>query len=203
MLSTYRAHADECISIILSLRHNQEYTFPSELIQIIMKLYWNLRSTPVLVLFTLDKSYYCRKFSDIWYPSPLGQLPTEESILYKLIGMYSGLRLVNIYYSDKREFEHPELYPLRIRDHANWFPMILLIPGPLWDHAMLYPASDIELIDGVQIFNATSKNGVTDINRRFIVPNSKYDVTKVDDYVQWFAESLNNPEFIAAQNKLI
>ena len=213
MISTYRAHANECIAVIMALRHNEDI-FPSELIQMIVELYWDLWSKPVLVLFTSDNCHHCGVLDDIWYPLPLGEFPKGESILCKLAEMYPGLRFGVISYKNNRDLEHPELYPLRIRDHANWFPMILLIPGPLWDHAMLYPESDIELIDGVQIFNGiwedkpfyamNSYMGLgPDIDHKILMYRPKYDIRKVDDFVQWFTESLNNPGFIAAQNKLM
>jgi hypothetical protein len=199
----------------MSLKYSQEYIFPSELIQMIMKLYWSLWSAPVLVLFTLDKSYYCKDLDDIWYPSPRGRLPKGESILCKLTEMYPGLRFVNISYGTNLKIEHPELYPLRMKRYTNWLSKIILIPGPLWDHAMLYPESSIEIIDGIQVFNTILKDNsfyaihgmghdIEDrIPPKILMYHPKYDSTKVDDYVQWFTDSLNDPEFIAVQNKLM
>jgi hypothetical protein len=213
-MSTHRAN--ECITIMLSLRYSQEDTFPSELIQMIVELYWDLWSKPVLVLFTSDNCHHCGVLDDIWYPLPLGEFPKGESILCKLAEMYPGLRFGVISYKNNRDLEHPELYPLRIRDYGRWFPMILLIPGPLWDYAMLHRESDIELIDGVQIFNGAWEDDASlddalsvlpcirpNFDRKSLMYHPRCDGKKVDDYVQWFAESLNNPEFIAAQNKLI
>jgi hypothetical protein len=209
MISTYRAHANECIAIMLSLKHSQEYIFPPELIQMIMKLYWSLWSTPVLVLFTADFYCHCKNLSEIWYPQPLGRLPKGESILCKLTEMYPGLRFVNAPHNKAIRLEHPDIYPLRINHYVNWYPMIQLIPGPLWDHAILYPKLGITLVDGVQVFDGIWEDHVSlddaepNTHRTFLLSHPKYDATKVDDYVQWFTESLNNPKFIAAQNKLL
>jgi hypothetical protein len=209
MMSTYRAHTDGCVTIMLSLNG----VLPSELIQMIVKLHWELLSMPVLMLFTSDTCYSCRKLEEIWYPSPLGQVSEGESILCKLTEMYLGLRFVNAPSSDLG------LYPAYVRRHIKWFPMILLIPGPLWDHAMLYPESDIELIDGVQVFNGIWEDSASlddassvlsvicsirpKINSKVLMYHPKYDIREVDHFIRWFTESLNNPEFIAAQNKLI
>lgn len=188
MESTYQVHANECIAIILSLRHIDEYIFPSELIQMIIRLYWNLWSAPVLMLITSKTSRLCSSLNEMWYPSIYAR--KGESILCKLTERYSGLRFVN------QVLENPELYPLGVRSYSRWFPMIVLIPGPLWDHAMLYPELDIELIDGVRVMN-----GIWQGNKWGYIPN--YDIQRVDEFVRWFADSLNNSDFIAAQNKLL
>jgi len=211
MLSTYRAHANECIAVIMALRHNEDI-FPLELIQMIIKLYWKLYSTPVLVLFT-SNSMCCKNLIDIWYPPPAGRLPKEECFLHRLAKIYPDLRFVNIS-CDTQGLGYSEQYPLAMSYYIRWFPMILLVPGPMWDHAMLYPESDIELIDGVQIFNGiwedkpfyamNSYMGLgPDIDHKILMYRPKYDIRKVDDFMQWFTESVNNPGFIAAQNKLM
>jgi hypothetical protein len=222
MTSTYRVHTNRCMTIILSMR----YIFPLELIQIIIKLYWSLWSTPVLVLLTSDICLHCRSMIDIWYPFPLGRLPRGESILCKLTETYPDLRFVDLRYhkqgSDPHEtrllscssegIEHLESCPSYMRYYVRWFPIMLLIPGPLWDHAIRYPKSNIELIDGVQVFNGTwrdipfqAKFGVChdDILDNGEVSRMKYAVEKPDGYIQWSMDALNNPEFIAAQNKLM
>jgi hypothetical protein len=198
-MATCGAHVDKCITIIMSLSHNQGDIFPSELIQIIVKLYWELLNTPVLMLLGSDGCSHCRNLEEIWYPSPLGRLSKGESILCKLTEMYLGLRFVDVPCTNMGLI-HPELYPMWVKHYAMWYPMILLIPGPLWNHAMLYPESDIELIDGVQVVNGTWEDG---INRKVLRYDPKYDSRKVEDFMQWFTDSLNNLDFIAAQNKLI
>lgn len=172
-MSIYKSHTNECINIILSLKN----TLPLELIQFIIQLYWNLRSEPVLIL-------------HISYTSK------EKDILSKFLKIHPGLRFYQIRYDLYSElFIDNLVIPRSIYRYKTMFNLMLLIPGPSWDIAACQPNSDIELVNGVQIFNGIWRN-------KHLNATIKY-TRNIDGYVTWFTDSLNSPNFIAAQNKLL
>jgi hypothetical protein len=77
--------------------------------------------------------------------------------------------------------------------------MVYLIPGPLWDYAVLYPDSEAINTGSIQSCDVSRDkyvSAITDIGRYQI---SKFDGI-FDIILRWFNDSLNHPDFIAAQN---
>jgi hypothetical protein len=196
-MSVYRIHTDECLAIMLSLRD----IIPYELIQFIIRLYWSLYSTPVLILRTIYGQGFelggasSINLRQVWYPFPRGWIPEKESILYKISQIRSDVRFYEIQCYPPNDFRCDSKVPQGMSYYAmSVHPGTLLIPGPVWDNAMLYPNLYVPLTEGVQ--------RLEQIGRDTYYNHALGHVIDIG-YVQWFTESLNNPEFIAAQNKLI
>lgn len=86
--------------------------------------------------------------------------------------------------------------PKDIKRWGKWFPMVLLIPGGLWDEAMskLGPRNDVILKDGVQAINAVlSDTGVP-------VPTRGYNIKNAEDFGRWVTDAMKNEKFLAVQN---
>jgi hypothetical protein len=204
-MSVYRIHTDECLATILSLQD----IIPLELIQFIIRLYWNLHSTPVLILRDVyyDMNSYEEGFymKTAWYRGALGEGSEEASILYKISQIRPDIRFYEIIYtlSPERQILFREIeyspgiwfrYGVGSRKIIrNAFPIYigpLLIPGPSWDQNMLHPGFVID-IDKIGIQTLSHKLGTRSYSNRTL------------RYVEWFTDALNNPEFIAVQNKLL
>jgi hypothetical protein len=189
-MSIYRTHADTCLSIIMCLK---PHLLIPELIQIIIKMYWNLYSTPVCILYTPNNTNLRTR----WYASPLGNAVQGHGILDRLRETSPGLRFYDII---NENTETPQIvdrdgqiYCKGIRPYHHWSPMIILVPGPLWDRVMLDPDANTKLVDGVQIFNGGWEGNILWYFR-------KYDLQNDDSFVQWLKVSLSNNDFLAVQN---
>lgn len=94
------------------------------------------------------------------------------------------------------------IYPSDLFNYKKWVPMVLLVPGRLWDVAMasLGPGNPVLVRNGVQIFNAAP---LTD-EQRLATPGAlhlthvqRYDYR--EGFVRWFRDSLMDPEFRQVQ----
>jgi len=200
-MSIYRVYTNECINIIMSLNH----ILPLELIQVIIRLYWNLHSYPVLLSPT-TKSVLISLTPKINKPDASGHVINTRSKEYndisKILKLNPNLRHYPIY--DPKFFtpiggesswclvESDEPIPKAINPWISWLSMLYLVPGPLWDYAILYPDSEVNT-DSIQSCNGFSKNEI-------IPALGKYDTTNPDDILRWFNDSVNHPDFIAVQN---
>jgi hypothetical protein len=69
-------------------------------------------------------------------------------------------------------------YPYGLRRYAKWFPMILAIPGKLWDNAIeqihLGDNNSIEIKSGVHILNVDNPDDFTH--------NHKYNIHDINNF---------------------
>lgn len=187
------SHAIECINIILSLKG----IFPSDLIRVIIELYWRLRSEPVLLLYNFiddARDYLVCNFS-----------PTGDSIFVKLLEIKPNLRFCHMegqftarHHLVKSNFECASTLLLAVEKailkNFTGVCKLHLIPGPLWDYAALCPDSEVKNINGIQ-----THNSFLDIKSK---PQFHYIIKHPDEIVKWFKDSLNHPDFLAVQNAL-
>jgi hypothetical protein len=191
-MSVYRIYTNKCISIILSLNN----IFPLELIQVIIRSYWNLHSQPVLLSL------------DVWcLINPVTDSRLKGySALSKILEINPDLRYYPIYDSNSHELidmehiwslvESNEPIPKAINSWISWISIIYLVPGPLWDYVMLYPDSETVNIDSIR-----GCNEVHEVHEGEIMPVlGKYKIIDPDDILRWFNDSLNHPDFLAVQN---
>jgi hypothetical protein len=75
--------------------------------------------------------------------------------------------------------------------NGGWFPMVLLVPGRVWNNATttLGPKNPATIIDGVQIFNGTRK-----VDGKLIYV-AKYNPRQPEDFGKWLTDALNDEEF--------
>jgi hypothetical protein len=86
----------------------------------------------------------------------------------------------------------PNVAPADLINLSSWFPMLLLIPGPLWNKAMdnLGPKNPIKIREGVHILNGkfAKERVVQDTS-------SHYNPSKGSDMIEWIGKVLEEPEF--------
>jgi len=147
---------------------------------------------PILVLYKSSVCRHCTALSNIW-DKPLSK--DEDSVMGALKKVYPKLRFYVLTSKDNTGKFDENTAPKDLIRYGKWYPMILLIPGRLWDTAMskLGPKNDVELVEGVQIMN-----GMWDHGELRYTP--KYDIRKPSAFAQWLREALDNEDFKKIQN---
>jgi hypothetical protein len=147
---------------------------------------------PTLVLYKSSMCRHCTALSNIWDTPPSKD---EDSVTSALKKVYPKLRFYVVTAKDNTGKFDENTVPKDLIRYGKWYPMILLIPGRLWDNAMakLGPKNDVQLIEGVQIMN-----GMWDNNELKYTP--KYDIRKPSEFSKWLREALDNDEFKKVQN---
>lgn len=146
---------------------------------------------PVVVYYGATWCHNCTQLSKIW------NTPTKDSpsVVDEIRKAYPKMRFVTVT-SDKREGVFDEnLYPTSLRKFAAWFPMILLVPGPVWNaaNAKLGPSNNVEF-KGVQIMNGR-------LEGERVVMEQKYRRGPAE-FRRWVEDALKAPEFRAEQYKI-
>jgi len=147
---------------------------------------------PVIVLYKSNQCRHCISLSEIWDKPPADG---SDSVVDTLKKVYPKLRFFVLTSKDNTGKFDENTAPKDLKRYGKWYPMILLIPGKIWDLAMskLGPKSDALLIDGVQIMNGILKNGQPELFQ-------KYDTRKVTEFSKWLKEALENEDFKKIQN---
>jgi hypothetical protein len=154
---------------------------------------------PVVVFYKFDKCPHCQRLSKIW-ETPVDR--NSESVVSAIKKVYPRMRFFIAQAKDNSgELVDKKNIPAGIRKYGNWFPKVLLIPGPLWDYAVskISTTNDVEISYGVQVFNAVWSEAQQEWTwRRF------YDYLNPESYATWIREAMNNPDFKDAQeNKVL
>ncbi len=156
-------------------------------------------STPVIVLSKADACGWCTKLAAFWDTPP--NMKTKSAVqLMKQI--HPSLRTFIAASKDMSGNFDESIVPYGMKKYVSqgsWFPMILLVPGPVWDNAIKHigDKSDIPITDGVQIFNGFfDDNGFPSMDRP-----GKYEMTP-EGIAAWFKVAIINPEFQRVQNAL-
>lgn len=111
---------------------------------------------------------------------------------------FPRLRLVIITLSSMQEPINEKLYPSKLKYIRSWFPMMVLIPGPVWDHAMsnLGVNNPVDVTQGIQIMNGEYDRNAGRTNQVAKYPNFK-DPAVIS---AWLKEASSNREFLSIQN---
>ena len=139
---------------------------------------------PVVVVHNSMTSRYSNDLMKQW-----------DQILSELKQVYPRLRthiVTTKYCWDKFD---PNIVPADLSRYQQWTPMLILIPGIIWDNAManLAPNNPVSISDGVQIWNGV---WVKD-QLRF---ESRYDYRSSKDYTKWLKLALDQEDFRRVQN---
>jgi hypothetical protein len=147
---------------------------------------------PIVVLYKSNGCRHCDALTRIW-DSPPGR--GEDSVVMALKKVYPKIRLFVVTAADNNGRFDENIAPKGLLKYMKWFPMILLVPGNLWDTAMskLGPTNDVQLIDGVQIFNAVWKSGALEYT-------NLYDGRTPSEFGKWLTVALENPDFKRVQS---
>ena len=138
---------------------------------------------PVVVLYKSSVCAHCRNLTNIW-----------DDVTTALKSVHPKLRFYVLTSNDNTGKFDENVAPKSLIRYAKWFPMILLVPGKVWDAAManLGPKNPIEIKEGVQIMNAIwDKEDLKYIQ--------KYDIRKPAEFSKWLKDSLDNDEFKRVQ----
>jgi len=174
-ISTYK-----CITWILALKESmKEFTFPIELISIIIKIYLDIIA-PILIYYRIATCTHCRIIDNIWDTEII---PICKDILPQIKSYVWSKRNFSTTFEDNSNI-------INLSRYCKWTPMILLIPRPLWNNALSNP--DIQTIEGVQIFNGKIENNQ-------ILYDPLYNPRLSYDYGVWLKKALTNEEFIKTQ----
>lgn len=151
-----------------------------------------MSAEPVLVLYKSMGCGHCTELTKIWDTPPNKD---GASITTELKKVYPKLRFMVVTAKDNTGRFDENTIPKDLIRYGLWFPMILLIPGRLWDEAMskLGPKNDVKLIEGVQIMN-----GIYADNKPQYV--QKYNMKKPEEFGKWLKHVLENEEFKRVQN---
>lgn len=88
---------------------------------------------------------------------------------------------------------NPYIYPVDLKSYAQWTPMMISVPGELWNlalaHTYLGPRNPILLQEGVQILNGVQPPKLL----RNITFDRRYNQTEIK---RWFQDALQDQEFI-------
>lgn len=101
-------------------------------------------SLPVLVKIHLINSLPSYNFKLIW-----------DDVKKSIIDLYADMRFFELTVGNDRKFDKT-IAPSYLQHYTSRFPMILLVPGSLWDHAIenLGPYNSVEIKDNVQTMNS-------------------------------------------------
>lgn len=150
-------------------------------------------SEPVVVLYKSKTCGHCKSLEAKWGK----ETDTDNStVMGAMKKVYPKIRTFVLSTTDGRGAFDENIAPSDLSRWGKWYPMILLVPGRIWDNAMaaLGPKNSATIIDGVQVFN-----GIREANGdlKYV---QKYNPRQPEDFGRWIAESLNNEEFKKYQN---
>jgi hypothetical protein len=134
-------------------------------------------SHPVVVMYGARTCTHWQKLKPIW----------ETDIKSALSKEYPDLRLVTVVADNCSGSFDETIYPKQLKEYARWFPMVLLVPGPVWDTAVQTMNSEhpSPLKDGVQIMNGIQKQHIEYVQT--------YNIYEVTHYIKWLKQALENP----------
>ena len=143
---------------------------------------------PIVVLYKSKTCGHCKTLEAKWGKDS----DTDNStVIGAMKKVYPKIRTFVVSANDSRGAFDENTVPTDLSRWAKWFPMILLVPGRIWDNAMskLGPKNSASIIDGVQVFNGTRESTG---NLTYV---QKYNVRQPEEFGRWLTDSLANEEF--------
>jgi hypothetical protein len=107
---------------------------------------------------------------------------------------HSGLRFYVLTIDNNHGFFDRNKVPSGLELYIRWYPMLLCIPGPLWDKAMreVGTKTPVSLKNGSKIYNGAWM-------RDDLEMTSKYDRNNISDYTRWIRDCVEDDEFKSIQ----
>jgi hypothetical protein len=140
-------------------------------------------ASPVLVLIKSTQCGACQNLARYW-----------PSIVARLKSDYPTLRFVTYELDNMRGMFDESKVPAGLSKFMSWFPMILLVPGALWDSAIAQLSAGknnkVDLTQGTQVLN-----GVNDSGRWTPAQPMHYNPSDPDQMSSWVGSIINTPEF--------
>ncbi|MEO6066739.1 MAG: hypothetical protein ABIQ41_02015 [Gemmatimonadales bacterium] len=146
---------------------------------------------PIVVLYKSQQCGHCNKLAAIWDTNPNKD---EDSVTTAMKKIYPKIRFFTITAKDNGGKFDENTAPKDFIRYGKWFPMIVLVPGKLWDEAMskLGPKNDVKLVDGIQVMNAKVEDG----SPKYV---QEYDVRKPVEFGRWLEKAISNEDFKRVQ----
>ena len=147
---------------------------------------------PTVVLYKSSACRHCTALANIWDTPPNKD---EDSVTGALKKINPKLRFFVLTAKDNTGKFDENTAPKDLIRYGKWYPMVLLIPGRMWDNAMskLGPKNDVQLVEGVQIMNGMWESS----ELKYV---QKYDIRKPAEFTRWLRDSMDNEDFKKAQN---
>jgi hypothetical protein len=175
-------------------KHKNSMSFLNTVVKLTKFSMINSRtSDPVVVFLKAVGCSHCDNLDSIWN--------TPDSVEHQSVT--SALRQVNPKIRTEKvvfpymggEFDM-NLAPRGLMWYSKgWYPMVLFVPGALWDRAMakLGPKNDVEILEGVQVMNGVKEatQVVHNSNYRGPLPIRNYDVTKPSEFARWLRDCMD------------
>jgi hypothetical protein len=149
-------------------------------------------SDATVVLYKSSLCRHCTSLSNIWDKPPSKD---EDSVTAAIRKIYPNVRFYVLTAKDNTGKFDENTAPKDLIRYGKWYPMILLVPGKIWNNAMskLGPKTDAQIVDGVQIMNGIMENG----ELKYV---QKYDIRKPSEFARWIKDCLENEDFKRVQN---
>lgn len=149
---------------------------------------------PVVVFYKSKTCGHCVSLSSIWNDPPSHN---EDSVVTAMRKAHPKIRFFIVTANDNSGKFDENSAPKDIIRYAKWFPMVLLVPGRLWDDAMSKIGTDKQglLEEGVQIMNGTKSRGKIEYSQM-------YNMRKPSDFARWLKDSMQEEEFKKVQGSL-
>lgn len=132
-------------------------------------------SDPVVVFWHCLSIPKSMKVADIW-----------DNAVLQMKMWYPNFRYVIVTTQHIHDNVNSDLAPVSLNECRRWFPLVMLVPGEIWDIAMENGSSSI--LEGTQIYNGKIVNGNLEFQPRW----SEYNA---DTYWAWLHEAVRNKEF--------
>lgn len=153
---------------------------------------------PTVVFYKSAMCGHCTSLTNIWEPGAKNLKKGEKSVTEVLKEVYPKIRFFVVTAKDNTGKFDENTAPKDLIRYGKWFPMILLVPGRVWDAAManLGPKNTAQILDGVQMLNCHWN----DKEKQELKYQQKYDIRKPEDFGRWLKEGLANDEFKRIQD---
>ena len=153
-----------------------------------------MSTDPVVVLYKSVGCVWCERLWKMW-DSVVESMKKEGNI-----------RIFVATASDRSGRVDPTVIPSGIMAYGSWYPMILLVPGKIWNVAIAnLGKNEIELKAGIQIMNTekdASGNFKLDENGK-IQNFPRYNSMSPEGYSLWLRDALKTDDFKMVQNDII
>lgn len=155
------------------------------------------KEEPVIVLYKSATCGACIRLSQIW-----------DRVVNAIKQQYPSIRFFTVTSPDLSGKFDFNTAPKDIFRFHEWFPIIFIVPGNLWNAAManLGPNNPIEFIDGIRIFNGVMKSEVMKrgtLHRNIPTFVKTYNDYDIQHYINWVNDSLKDPDFVRVSNSPI
>jgi hypothetical protein len=120
---------------------------------------------------------FCKQVQAIWEDLSNIHKPTVTKTVKEI---YPGIKIKTVSAIDNSGIFDYKKYPKGLQVFNKWFPMILMIPGKLWNEAMNHLTKNppVNLTQGTYILNGVFENNT-------IVPDHQFDHQNIDSIVEW------------------